>query len=580
MAEKNASQSPFGTAVYWIGGLFAGLLIAGAGFYLLPRSGESPAPVAPAVTQAPDGSAPANAAPGAQTATADAIEPEAEAKAEPKVEPKAEAASVAPAPDEAASNAETTRQAPETPGFDTVRAEADGSVIVAGRAAPRTDVAVLVDGVASVTVTADDNGNFVALFDLPQSAQPRVLTLLAMSEAGTSTASEESVIITPVAAPVEVADASASDASDRKADETSITESATTETPAADTAAAETTGTAESSTSIASAKTAETNSKSSASIAATVVPATLAETWEAAGPTLQALPEPSAPQPVADTPATLGPPEAPGILIVDSSGVHRPAAATPLHSVVIDTIGYDLEGQVRVSGRGSGKGFIRLYLNNADVATAPINADGSWAVSLTAVAAGLYTMRVDELDASGSVTSRFEIPFLREEPDKVVASLAIEQGPNAAKTPQATARPAKAGETPGSTLGNALAQAQSEHAQSEQAGSTEAPVAKTAARTTADPAPVPELPSATAAAAAPETTPNIALPAEPSPVALPVPSATRATIITVQPGFTLWGIARENYGNGFLYVKVYEANKGQIRDPDLIYPGQIFTVPQ
>ena len=74
--------------------------------------------------------------------------------------------------------------------------------------------------------------------------------------------------------------------------------------------------------------------------------------------------------------------------------------------------------------------------------------------------------------------------------------------------------------------------------------------------------------------------PNIALPAEPSPVALPVPSATRATIITVQPGFTLWGIARENYGNGFLYVKVYEANKGQIRDPDLIYPGQIFTVPQ
>ncbi|MBS0564700.1 MAG: LysM peptidoglycan-binding domain-containing protein, partial [Proteobacteria bacterium] len=50
-------------------------------------------------------------------------------------------------------------------------------------------------------------------------------------------------------------------------------------------------------------------------------------------------------------------------------------------------------------------------------------------------------------------------------------------------------------------------------------------------------------------------------------------------IITVQPGFTLWGIARKSYGDGFLYVRVYEANKDQIRDPDLIYPGQVFTVP-
>ena len=52
-----------------------------------------------------------------------------------------------------------------------------------------------------------------------------------------------------------------------------------------------------------------------------------------------------------------------------------------------------------------------------------------------------------------------------------------------------------------------------------------------------------------------------------------------AVIVTVQPGYSLWRIARESYGEGILYVKVYEANKDQIRDPDLIYPGQIFTVP-
>ena len=50
-------------------------------------------------------------------------------------------------------------------------------------------------------------------------------------------------------------------------------------------------------------------------------------------------------------------------------------------------------------------------------------------------------------------------------------------------------------------------------------------------------------------------------------------------LVTVQPGNTLWGIARERYGEGPLYVRVFEANTDRIRDPDLIYPGQIFTVP-
>jgi len=50
--------------------------------------------------------------------------------------------------------------------------------------------------------------------------------------------------------------------------------------------------------------------------------------------------------------------------------------------------------------------------------------------------------------------------------------------------------------------------------------------------------------------------------------------------VTVQPGFTLWGISRRNYGEGLLYVKIYEANRDRIRDPDLIYPGQVFTIPE
>ncbi|TYB91114.1 LysM peptidoglycan-binding domain-containing protein [Oceaniovalibus sp. ACAM 378] len=58
------------------------------------------------------------------------------------------------------------------------------------------------------------------------------------------------------------------------------------------------------------------------------------------------------------------------------------------------------------------------------------------------------------------------------------------------------------------------------------------------------------------------------------------PGGASLALVTVQPGFTLWRIARENYGEGLLYVRVFEANADKIRDPDLIYPGQIFTVPQ
>ncbi|WP_375282270.1 LysM peptidoglycan-binding domain-containing protein, partial [Pseudooctadecabacter sp.] len=49
---------------------------------------------------------------------------------------------------------------------------------------------------------------------------------------------------------------------------------------------------------------------------------------------------------------------------------------------------------------------------------------------------------------------------------------------------------------------------------------------------------------------------------------------------TVQPGATLWAIAEERYGAGVLYVTVFEANRDRIRNPDLIYPGQVFVLPE
>ena len=49
--------------------------------------------------------------------------------------------------------------------------------------------------------------------------------------------------------------------------------------------------------------------------------------------------------------------------------------------------------------------------------------------------------------------------------------------------------------------------------------------------------------------------------------------------IVVQPGNSLWRIARRVYGEGLRYTVIYQANRQMIRDPNLIYPGQVFEVP-
>ena len=55
---------------------------------------------------------------------------------------------------------------------------------------------------------------------------------------------------------------------------------------------------------------------------------------------------------------------------------------------------------------------------------------------------------------------------------------------------------------------------------------------------------------------------------------------TSVEVITVQPGSTLWAIARDSYGDGRQYVRVFQANRDRIRNADLIYPGQVFSVPR
>lgn len=57
------------------------------------------------------------------------------------------------------------------------------------------------------------------------------------------------------------------------------------------------------------------------------------------------------------------------------------------------------------------------------------------------------------------------------------------------------------------------------------------------------------------------------------------PAVEEGKTYTVQKGDSLWKIAKQFYGNGAQYSKIVSANADKIKNPNLIYPGQVFTIP-
>ena len=64
-----------------------------------------------------------------------------------------------------------------------------------------------------------------------------------------------------------------------------------------------------------------------------------------------------------------------------------------------------------------------------------------------------------------------------------------------------------------------------------------------------------------------------------NPVAQPEAENARAAMYTVKQGDTLSAIARSEYGDAGKWKQIYEANREQIDDPDLIHPGQELRIP-
>jgi len=177
-------------------------------------------------------------------------------------------------------------------------------------------------------------------------------------------------------------------------------------------------------------------------------------------------------------------------------------------------------GSFSVTGSAPPGSQSRLYLNGAFVGKVIADLNGLWSLKVEkGMQPGHYAVRADEVEPeSGKVIARAEVPF-----DFPV------------KAPIATAS------APAEQPSNASV-----------AASTAQPKAQQPAA------------------------PNVIASATPGP-AVAVVKEVRTT--TVVRGDSLWRISKKMLGRGTRYTQIYEANASQIRNPSLVFPGQVFVLP-
>ena len=379
------------------------------------------------------------------------------------------------------------------PKLETVRIDDDGTALVAGMAYPGSILEILVDEEVVESITLGQDGNFAVLFDIELKDRPQVISIRSI-DGETVLVSDETMIVAPKI--IELAQA---DPADNQTQNQSEGVENSTEVGVSPKEKSETTSEENSSSDLAAEtdleeeteKAAEANNISNDNVdkadLTNKTPQLAQPTEEKIEEDVQQIltQEPSDSDLIPNTVSNKA--EQPTVLLADSEGVKVAQSGKTgpnvMTDVMFDTINYSKDGDVAVTGRGTPESIVHFYLDNSPVASTAVDQTGYWSADLSDVEAGVYTLRLDQLDQSGKVSSRIESPFKREDRSVLVDQMQ-----------------------------------------------------------------------------------DIASPA-------------RINVITVQPGNTLWAISRERYGRGILYVQVFDANKDKIRDPDLIYPGQIFDLP-
>jgi nucleoid-associated protein YgaU len=248
---------------------------------------------------------------------------------------------------------------------------------------------------------------------------------------------------------------------------------------------------------------------------------------------IEATPAPSSPE--ATAPAAPDAPAPAVVAIAPSAATPAPAtttaaapsvAALPDVPTTIDAIEID-GARAFFAGAGPTGATTRLYVDDAFVADSPVR-EGRWLIETDNVLTKpKQRVRVDTLHpGSADVLSRVEVEFVVEVP-ATIPETAVAAAP---------ASPANEGEVVTTTPAEPVATAPAE--------------------------PAPSIPTLVG-------------------VSVGDPEAQRFASgkAIIRRGDNLWTIARRVYGEGLKYTTIYEANTGQIRNPDMIYPGQVFELP-
>lgn len=395
--------------------------------------------------------------------------------------PAADSNAMAPAADAmkpaapAGEVATTTQPAPAgvvAPTFDVVRVEGNGSVVIAGNAAPNAKVEIVHGSTVLGETTAGADGAFAIVLDDPLKPGDYQIVLRSTApDSVVATSTQTAVVSVPeqaggqVLAMVEEPGKPAELLTVPKPEAQAQAEAPKTETPQAQPGATE--------------------------------------------------------APISTAPAT---PDAAG-------SAAAPVTPVPGAKIVVEAVEID-GSKVFVAGLADPGRKVRAYANEILLGDALTSPDGHFLIEAARdLPVGEYTIRVDGLDADGTkVVVRATVPFQRE-PGESIAAVA-------------PTTPATTETKPADTAAAAPATAP--------AATGEHKPAETAAAATTE---------------APATT-----------VAPKLEHVNSAVII--RRGDTLWRISRRVYGHGVRYSTIYLANQEQIADPDRIWPGQVFKVPE
>ena len=530
-------------------------------------------------------------------------------------EPPADAAATPPA------DAAKPPAGPQPPTFDIVRVEPDGSVVVAGKAMPDALVELLNGEKVLGSDKSTPEGDFAIILDERLKPGEYQLTLRATPAGGAAVASLETAVLsvpdTPggqVLAMVEQPGQPSEIVTVPQPDAPKTEEAAT---PPAD---------GENPADVASAP------------GETTPPASQPKTEEAVAPPAEGdkpaevASAPADTTPPADSPKTdvAAPPptegQKPGEVASAPAETTPPAQSAPAPGepkVAVEAI--EIEGdKVYVAGIGEPGHFVRVYANEIVLGETRVGGGGRFLVEAKRdLPVGEYIIRADLLDADGlKVIARAAVPFGRE-PGEAIAAVA----PDVEQPPADAGKPADAAAdqtTP--PAGNQAATPPAEEQKPAEVASAPDEVAPPAdaARPGQPEVAVTEPPADGSAAGAnpPAETPPVVAAAEPeqppattapADAAQPAEAATEppagqdgvtqppasdteiaaAPPETVSPKLqnvqgaviirrsdTLWRISKRVYGRGIRYWTIYLANQKQISDPDRIWPGQVFMVPE